>query len=77
MSIRACTLTAADKMISRVKQIAVEADGFSAVGVIYSEPQSPGTVPGKVIFSVDLSHQDNVALEDNMDNKRKPCCPLL
>lgn len=56
MARRACALTSAARMISRVEEIALAADGLSTVGVINSWPQSPATVPHKVVFSVDLSH---------------------
>ncbi|EXJ64982.1 hypothetical protein A1O7_01321 [Cladophialophora yegresii CBS 114405] len=63
MARRACALTSAARMISRVEEIAVAADGLSTVGVINSWPQSPATVPHKVVFSVDLSHHSTEVRE--------------
>ncbi|KAJ9602290.1 hypothetical protein H2200_013145 [Cladophialophora chaetospira] len=63
MARRACALTSAARMISRVEEIALAADGLSTVGVINSWPQSPATVPHKVVFSVDLSHHSSEVRE--------------
>lgn len=63
MARRACALTSAARMISRVEEIALAASGLSTVGVINSWPQSPATVPNKVVFSVDLSHRSTEARE--------------
>ncbi|OAP57656.1 hypothetical protein AYL99_08394 [Fonsecaea erecta] len=63
MDRRACALTSAARMISRVEEIALAANGLSTVGVINSWPQSPATVPHKVVFSVDLSHHSTEVRE--------------
>ncbi|KAF2092814.1 amidase [Rhizodiscina lignyota] len=63
MDRRADALLAASRMISRVNEIALESGGMTTVGVINSEPQSPGTIPGKVVFSVDFCHLDNDAMD--------------
>ncbi|ETI28935.1 hypothetical protein G647_01387 [Cladophialophora carrionii CBS 160.54] len=63
MARRACALTSAARMISRVEEIALAARGLSTVGVINSWPQSPATVPHKVVFSVDLSHHSTEVRE--------------
>lgn len=59
MDRRSDALLAASKMISQINALALEVGGMSTVGVISSEPSSPGTIPGKVRFSVDLEHLDN------------------
>lgn len=64
MDRRSDALLAASKMITRVNEIAHQFGGLGTVGVINSEPQSPGTVPGKVVFSVDLCHLDNSIMDD-------------
>ncbi|KAI1613273.1 hypothetical protein EDD37DRAFT_679586 [Exophiala viscosa] len=63
MDRRRCALTSAARMISRVEEIALSAEGLSTVGVINSWPQSPATVPHKVVFSVDLSHHSTEVRE--------------
>ncbi|RDW63296.1 hypothetical protein BP6252_10841 [Coleophoma cylindrospora] len=63
MERRADALLAASKMIIRVNEIAYQFGGLATVGVINSEPQSPGTVPGKTVFSVDLCHLDNPTMD--------------
>ncbi|RFU34509.1 hypothetical protein B7463_g1801, partial [Scytalidium lignicola] len=63
MARRACALTSAARMISRVEEIALAAGGLSTVGVINSWPQSPATVPNKVVFTVDLSHHSTEVRE--------------
>lgn len=63
MARRACALTSAARMISRVEEIALAAESLSTVGVINSWPQSPATVPHKVVFSVDWSHHSTEVRE--------------
>ncbi|KIW48639.1 uncharacterized protein PV06_01209 [Exophiala oligosperma] len=66
-------LLAATKMIPQINVMARETEGMSTVGVFNSEPSSPGTVPGKVRFSVDLEHLDNDA-RDLMVKRTKEIC---
>jgi beta-ureidopropionase / N-carbamoyl-L-amino-acid hydrolase len=70
MARRACALTSAARMISRVEDIALAAQGLSTVGVINSWPQSPATVPNKVVFSVDLSHTSTEVREEMIAETR-------
>jgi hydantoinase/carbamoylase family amidase len=58
MDRRSDALLAACQMVSEINAMARELSGMSTVGVFNSEPSSPGTVPGKVRFSVDLEHLD-------------------
>lgn len=60
-------LLASSRMISRVNDTAWENKGLTTVGMFKSEPQSPGTIPEQVKFSVDICHIDN----DTMDNMAK------
>ena len=71
MDRRADALLAASRMISRVNEIALEKGGMTTVGVINSEPQSPGTIPGKVVFSVDFCHLDNAEMDSMVEHTRK------
>ena len=76
MDRRADALLAASKMITRVNEIALEAEGMSTVGVINSEPQSPGTISGKVTFSVDLEHLDNPTRDQMIQTTRNECARI-
>ena len=76
MSRRADALLAACKMISRVNEIAWEESGVTTVGFIESEPQSPGTIPGKTTFSVDVSHLSNDTMA-KMEEKVRQACKKL
>jgi N-carbamoyl-L-amino-acid hydrolase len=58
-------LVAAAVLIQEIEAIAREAggDGCATVGRIAVEPSSRNVVPGRAIFSVDLRHGDEVALD--------------
>ena len=73
MDRRADALLAASRMISQINSLAIEVRGMSTVGVFNSEPSSPGTIPGKVRFSVDLEHLDNKT-RDLMVKRTKEIC---
>lgn len=66
-------LLAACQMISRVNDVAWENKGLTTVGVFKSDPQSPGTIPGEVTFSVDIEHLDNKTM-DNMAKSVNSIC---
>lgn len=71
MDRRSDALLAASKMITQANEIALEFGGLATVGVINSEPQSPGTVPGKTVFSVDLCHLDNPTMENMFERAKE------
>ncbi|RFU28752.1 hypothetical protein B7463_g7577, partial [Scytalidium lignicola] len=73
---RADALLAASQMISRINSIAWESEGLTTVGVINSEPQSPGTIPGKVTFSVDIEHLSNNTM-DKMSRVIQESCSSI
>lgn len=73
MDRRADALLAATKIIPQINALALEVGGMSTVGVFQSEPSSPGTIPGRVRFSVDLEHLDNDT-RDLMVRKTKEIC---
>ncbi|EXJ70000.1 uncharacterized protein A1O5_07073 [Cladophialophora psammophila CBS 110553] len=73
---RADALLAAAQMISRINTIAWENKGLTTVGVINSEPQSPGTIPGTVTFSVDIEHHSNETLDKMAQNVREACASI-
>ncbi|CZR53713.1 uncharacterized protein PAC_03593 [Phialocephala subalpina] len=58
-------------MITRANEIALEFGGLATVGVINSEPQSPGTVPGKTVLSIDLCHLDNPTLDKMFETAKQ------
>ncbi|KAH8694053.1 hypothetical protein BGW36DRAFT_301520 [Talaromyces proteolyticus] len=66
-------LLASCRMISRVNDVAWENKGLTTVGVINSEPQSPGTIPGKVTFSVDIEHLSNESMDNMAASVRSLC----
>ncbi|KAL5335482.1 beta-alanine synthase [Aspergillus crustosus] len=66
-------LLASCQMISRVNEVAWENKGLTTVGVINSEPQSPGTIPGKVTFSVDIEHPSNQTMDHMAETVRTVC----
>lgn len=70
---RCDALLSASRMISRINDIAWEAKGLTTVGVINSEPQSPGTIPGKVVFSVDIEHLNNESMDGMAKSVRAVC----
>lgn len=63
-------------MISRVNDIAWENKGLTTVGVINSEPQSPGTIPGQVTFSVDIEHLSNETMDGMAKSVRSLCADI-
>ncbi|KAH0840558.1 N-carbamoyl-L-amino acid hydrolase [Fonsecaea pedrosoi] len=73
---RADALLAAAQMISRINTVAWEHKGVTTVGVINSEPQSPGTIPGTVTFSVDIEHLSNNTLDKMADIVRELCASI-
>jgi len=73
MDRRSDALLTASRMISRVNEIALEFGGMTTVGVINSEPQSPGTIPGKVTFSIDFCHLDNARMDRMVAQTREEC----
>jgi N-carbamoyl-L-amino-acid hydrolase len=73
---RADALLVAAKIITRVNEIAWSEAGVTTVGVINSEPQSPGTIPGKVVFSVDIEHPSNEQLDKMTEMVRDACHAL-
>jgi hydantoinase/carbamoylase family amidase len=70
---RADALLASCRMISGVNDIAWDNKGLTTVGVINSEPQSPGTIPGKVSFSVDIEHLSNDTMDSMAQSVRSLC----
>lgn len=66
-------LLASCRMISRSNDLAWEHKGLTTVGVINSEPQSPGTVPGKVTFNLDIEHPQNQILDSMAQIARSFC----
>lgn len=73
---RADALLAACKMISRINEIAWEEKGLTTVGVINSDPQSPGTIPGQTTFSVDIEHLSNDTMAKMEERVRQTCAEL-
>ncbi|OAP64703.1 hypothetical protein AYL99_00675 [Fonsecaea erecta] len=73
---RADALLAAAQMISRINTVAWENQGLTTVGVINSEPQSPGTIPGTVTFSVDIEHLSNNTLDQMAQTVRDLCASI-
>lgn len=76
MDRRSDALLTASRMISRVNEIALEFGGMTTVGVINSEPQSPGTIPGKVVFSIDFCHLDNTQMDRMVAQTREECAKI-
>ncbi|HIG41049.1 MAG TPA: Zn-dependent hydrolase [Gammaproteobacteria bacterium] len=66
MPIRQDALMAAAEIALKVKSIAEvnTPSGCGTVGMFDCYPGSPNTIPGKVVFSVDLRHPDNATLEE-------------
>ncbi|EXJ87979.1 hypothetical protein A1O1_04906 [Capronia coronata CBS 617.96] len=73
---RADALLAAAQMISRINTIAWENKGLTTVGVINSEPQSPGTIPGTVTFSVDIEHLSNDTMDKMAQIVQEACASI-
>lgn len=66
-------LLASCRMISQVNDVAWDYKGLTTVGVFKSEPQSPGTIPGQVTFSVDIDHINNDTMDSMADTVRASC----
>lgn len=78
MPLRKDALMAAAEIALKVKMIAHDHSpaGCGTVGIFDCYPGSPNTIPGKVIFSVDLRHPDNDTL-DIMENELRTFSSLL
>lgn len=65
MPLRKDALMAAATMISRIERLALDRDdvAVATVGRIRVEPDTINTIPGKVVFSVDLRHPEAETIE--------------
>ncbi|KAK3081252.1 hypothetical protein LTS18_008667 [Coniosporium uncinatum] len=73
MDRRSDALLAASKMIAKINEMVLKLEGMSTVGIISSERPSPGTIPGKVRFSVDLEHLDDDSRALMVERAKKIC----
>ncbi|SFI35820.1 allantoate deiminase [Paenibacillus sp. UNC496MF] len=65
MAIRADALAAAAEMIAWLRTAALEAGGglVATVGRLDVYPNVPNVIPGKAVFSLDVRHRDEAAIE--------------